>query len=122
MPSVLVIDDDSHNGHLIKTMLELDGYEVTAVHDVVSAWAMLEKNLPDLICCDLRMPGISGFDFLARREDIDGLQEVPVVAVTGNHLAKKVVKELEVSSLLYKPFSMKQLVSAVESALAGVTH
>ena len=121
MPSVLVIDDDLQNRHLIKTMLELDGYDVTAVHDVASAWAMLEKGLPDLICCDLIMPGISGFDFLARRGEIDGLQDVPVVAVTGNYLPKKKAEELDVLALLYKPFGMKQLVSAVESALVTST-
>jgi CheY-like chemotaxis protein len=120
MASVLVIEDDPQNRHLIKTLLEVEGYSVKAVHDVTSAWYILEKELPDLICCDLVLPGTSGLDFLASRGKISGLIEVPVVAVTGNTEHKREAERLGVSAFLLKPFAMSQLLSAVESALVGI--
>lgn len=117
MASVLVIEDDPQNRHLIKTLLEIEGYYVKAVRDVASAWYILEQELPDLICCDLILPGTSGLDFLANRGKISGLIEVPVVAVTGKNEHKDEAEKLGVSAFLLKPFAMSQLLSAVESAL-----
>lgn len=117
MASVLVIEDDPQNRHLIKTLLEVEGYSVQAVHDVASAWYVLEEELPDLICCDLILPGTSGLEFLANRGKISGLIQVPVVAVTGKNEHKVEAEKLGVSAFLLKPFAMSQLLSAVESAL-----
>lgn len=122
MASVLVIEDDPQNRNLIKTLLEVEGYSVRAVHDVASAWYVLKQELPDLICCDLILPGTSGLDFLASRGEISGLIDVPVVAVTGKNEHKKEAKKLGVSAFLLKPFAMSQLLSAVESALVGIHH
>ncbi|HCB50102.1 MAG TPA: hypothetical protein DEP47_11405 [Chloroflexi bacterium] len=122
MASVLVIEDDPQNRHLIKTLLEVEGYYVRAVHDVASAWYILEEELPDLICCDLILPGTSGLDFLANRGKINGLIEVPVVAVTGKNEHKVEAEKLGVSAFLLKPFAMSQLLSAVESALVEIHH
>jgi len=118
MPTVLVIEDNPQNAHLIKTMLEFEGYAVKAVANVTKAWDMLAKELPDVICCDLMMPGVNGYDFLARRDEISGLKEVPVVAVTGKNLPKQEVERLNASAFLLKPFGMNQLLSAVNTALS----
>ncbi len=117
MATILVIEDNWQNCQLIKTMLEFEGYSVIAVDTVAAAWAVLEEELPDAICCDLMMPGVSGLEFLARRDEIEGLKQVPVIAITGNHLRKGEVQQLGAFAYLHKPFAMSQLLAAVQSAL-----
>ncbi len=118
MPTVLIIEDNPQNAHLIKTMLEFEGYAVKAVATVTKAWDLLANELPDVICCDLMMPGVNGYDFLARRDEIRGLNEVPVVAVTGKSLPKREIEKLNASVFLLKPFGINQLLSAINSALS----
>jgi two-component system nitrogen regulation response regulator GlnG len=119
MPTVLVIEDNWQNRQLIKTMLEFEGYAVKTAGNMAAAWDVLGAELPDVICCDLMMPGTNGFDFLASRREIHGLMDVPVVAVSGNYLEKAEVKALGAFAYLYKPFGMSQLLSTVESALVA---
>ena len=125
MPDIMVIDDDRHFCILMKKMLELDGYVVTTNYDIDAAREHLEQQLPDLVCCDLKMSrGDGGFEFLAQRGKIQGLIDVPVVAITGDSMPSSRVEaaKLGVFAYLVKPFTKGDLISTIESALISVRH
>ena len=123
MPKIMVIDDDRQFCGLMKKMLELDGYEVIATSDLAQAREYLMHDLPDVVCCDLKMPGASGLDFLSRRGEIDGLVDVPFVAITGNysHASQTQAAELGVFAYLTKPFKPSELTSVIRLALASTS-
>lgn len=124
MPTIMVIDDDRQFCKLMKKMLEIGGYRVTTHHNIATARVHLEQELPDLLCCDLKMSGDSGFDFLAHRQEIPGLLDVPIIAITGDYLLSSQIKavELGVFAYLIKPFTKSELLSTIESALFTSNH
>jgi PAS domain S-box-containing protein len=64
--SVLVVDDEPDALHLIKAVLEMRGARVTAAGSAVEAWDALEEAWPDLLLCDIGMPGEDGYQLIQR--------------------------------------------------------
>jgi signal transduction histidine kinase len=64
--SVLVVDDEPDALGLLKTLLEMKGARVTAVESAEAAWGELEGDWPDLLLCDIGMPGEDGYQFIRR--------------------------------------------------------
>jgi two-component system response regulator GlrR len=115
----MVIDDDRQFCKLLKIMLEMDGYRVTTHQEIESARIQLEQEPPDLLCCDLNLAGDSGYDFLARRQDIQGLLGVPIIAITGDYRQSNRARatQLGVFAYLIKPVAKNELLATVQSAL-----
>jgi CheY-like chemotaxis protein len=61
-PLIGVIEDDPIMGESLNQCLELEGYQVVRWRTGREAVAGLEKQLPDLVICDIRLPDISGED------------------------------------------------------------
>jgi sigma-B regulation protein RsbU (phosphoserine phosphatase) len=78
---ILVVDDDSMMRFNIAAYLEDSGYNVAEAVDGSEAIVALRDEPPDLVLCDLRMPGRDGLDVM--RELHDGYPELPVIAVSG---------------------------------------
>src|SRR3990172_2940336 len=78
---VLVVDDEAVNRELISDILASEGYDVVTAQDGLDALNHLAVPLPDVIISDLRMPRMSGVEFLAvvRRKYPD----VPLIAISG---------------------------------------
>ena len=78
---LLVIDDEPLSRDLLQSSLSKRGYEICVAKDGFAALAQMRGALPDLIVTDLKMPNMSGFEFLsiARRR----FPQIPTVAVSG---------------------------------------
>ena len=63
---ILVVDDNASNRDLLSRRLQRQGHTVLQAEDGTIALAMVEKEALDLVLLDLMMPGISGYDVLAR--------------------------------------------------------
>jgi|SRR6516164_1277836 two-component system response regulator FixJ len=122
MPSenktVHVIDDDEAMRHSLKFLLESAGIEVAA-HESASAFlAMVSKVEPACIITDVRMPGLSGIDLLARIKDRK--LDVPVIVITGHADVPLAVEAMKVGAADFfeKPFDDEALLASVRSALS----
>ena len=62
---ILVVDDDPLIRETSALVLVKEGYDVRASSEGFEALVKLRTALPDLIIADLRMPGMSGFEFLS---------------------------------------------------------
>ncbi|MFL6254839.1 MAG: PAS domain S-box protein [Pyrinomonadaceae bacterium] len=82
--SVLVVDDEPDALGLLKTLLEMKGARVTAVESAEAAWGELERAWPDLLLCDIGMPGEDGYQFIrrVRASETEGGRTLPSVALT----------------------------------------
>ena len=80
--SVLVVDDEPDALGLVKTVLELSGARVTAVESANAAWGALEGAWPDLLLCDMGMPGEDGYDFIRRVRESERGRALPSIALT----------------------------------------
>jgi CheY-like chemotaxis protein len=62
---ILVVDDEVTNRELVSEMLACEGYDVVTAQDGLDVLTQLAVALPDLIVSDLRMPEMSGVEFLS---------------------------------------------------------
>lgn len=81
MPRVLVIDDDPVGAGALRTLLELDGYEVVALHSATEAIARLTRERFDAVITDLEMPQAHGVDVVRAARAAAG--DIPILVVTG---------------------------------------
>jgi CheY-like chemotaxis protein len=119
--NVLVVEDDSGIGSLVKEALEADGFEVSVEKDGDVALAALRARLPDLIVTDLLLPTLSGFDLLEKLRALPGGSGVPSVVMSGIYKSarhKKVARETHgVAAFLEKPFRVDELIAAARTAV-----
>jgi PAS domain S-box-containing protein len=82
--SVLVVDDEPDALGLLKTLLEMKGARVTAVESAEAAWGELAGGWPDVLLCDIGMPGEDGYQFIRRVRALETERgrSLPSVALT----------------------------------------
>ena len=114
---VLLIDDDEDVRISITQALTLAGFEVDAFASAEPARARIGFGAPVIVVCDVRLPGLSGTEWLPEIQKIDG--ELPVVLVTGHgHIAMAVRAMREGAyDFIEKPFTSERLVAVVRHAL-----
>ena len=107
VPKVLVIDDEPALQKAMYKILKNENYEIAFASNGLEGLAHLEKEKPDLIFLDLRMPGLDGFGFLEKLHIIPD-DPYHVVVITGHGDDREVEKsfELGVNFFLRKPLSL----------------
>jgi CheY-like chemotaxis protein len=125
---VLVADDNPINCRVARTFLERAGCEVTTVGDGHQAIEHLVARACDLVLMDCQMPGLDGLEATRRIRKLEsnaGLakgmpQPLPILALTAAAEAgdKRACSEAGMNGLLGKPFLPRDLLAAVERALA----
>jgi PAS domain S-box-containing protein len=109
MASILVINDDPVQLHLLASWLEKDYFAVSRFVCSEDAWRWLQEgNVPDAIVLDLHMPGISGWRFCELLHSFFGSSQAvpPVLAVSATYTgidAQGVLKDLGASAFLSLP-------------------
>lgn len=114
---ILIVEDDRELAFVMSKHLGLSGYRVTVVGDVAGAQAFLDRQTPDGILLDLKLPDGNGRDILAYMVR-SGKQAVPVIVVSGSE-SKSDIGPLVVDWIA-KPFDNEQLVKALSSAIKDV--
>jgi CheY-like chemotaxis protein len=79
---ILVVDDDESIRELLRLHLSAAGYEVHVAHDAIAAGYHVLRSPPDLIICDVNMPHMDGFEFVAALKADETLPEIPVIFLT----------------------------------------
>ena len=117
--TVLIIDDEIHIRRLISQMLELAGYQVLEAASGPEALRLIEQTRPDVITCDIFMPGMSGFDVLEALKSEPVTAEIPVIMLTalGQEKDTKRAMELGAADYVTKPFGTTKLAETIEQQL-----
>ena len=112
---LLIIDDEPLSRELLESSLSALGYEVGVARDGFAALAQLHGALPDLIISDLKMPNMSGFEFLsiARRR----FPQIPTIAVSGEFHPPIEPLGVLADVFLPKPFRLEELLTKIAELL-----
>ena len=104
--SVLVVDDEHANIMTLKHILGAD-HTIYVAKNGVDAIEIAEESSPDVILLDIIMPGIDGYETLAKLRDSLTTKELPVIFITGLTNSEDEEKGLELgaSDYITKPFS-----------------
>ena len=100
---ILVVDDIEANRDLLARRLSGDGHRVATATGGEEALAMLQAEEFDLVLLDLMMPGVNGFEVLARMKADSELRSVPVVMVSALDETDSVIRCIEAGADDYLP-------------------
>jgi CheY-like chemotaxis protein len=109
---IAVIDDDRFIRYLLDLHLRKAGYEVFAAEDAVAAGRVILECSPDLILCDVDMPFMDGYEFVAALRADPATRHIPVVFLTVNKSVGDRAKQLGAGHLL-KPVMADELLRTV---------
>ncbi len=82
MARILVIEDNPINLELMSYLLRAWGHEVLQATDGIAGLAAARHDSPDLIICDIQMPGLDGYEVARQLQSDPALRDVPALAVT----------------------------------------
>ena len=80
---ILVVEDDYSTRQSIVNCLSREGYSITEASNGMSASDTLEKEIPNLVVCDVFMPEMSGFEFARWMRGKKALRHIPVLFISG---------------------------------------
>ncbi|MHB1416061.1 MAG: response regulator [Chloroflexota bacterium] len=116
--SVLVVDDDPELLGLVTLVLQSEGYQVRTAANGQEALAETDRELPDSILLDMKMPVMDGREFARRFRATHG-GSVPIVVLTAAEDARKRAEEIGAQGWVGKPFNLDTLIAAVRRCLGG---
>ena len=116
-PRILVIDDEAGIRDSLRMILQYEGYEVVAAPSGEEGIALLEREAPDLVFLDVKMPGMDGLDVLARIKATS--DSTPVVIISGHGTVSTAVEATRRGAFdfLEKPLETDRVLLTVRNAL-----
>jgi CheY-like chemotaxis protein len=117
--SVLVVDDEPDIVLMVRTILELEGDSVIEAGTGEQALEVLEREEPDVVLLDIRLPGVDGWAVLERLRESGRLDGLPVLMVSAHSTPSTYQRAEEEGSSGYltKPFTSDELLSKLEQVV-----
>src|SRR5262245_55460006 len=121
MAKVLVVDDSLSVRKVVERALVARQLEVVSAASGNEAIAQIERELPDLVVCDVVMPDRDGYEICRFVKSHPKLGQVPVLLISGivNGTVLEQAAEARSDDVLRKPFEAAELVRKVSELLAG---
>ena len=117
--TILVVEDDLDLVELLRFNLDNAGFSVVAATDGAEALKKSKALLPDLILLDLMLPELDGFAVceILRRDERTARIPIIILTAMSGELARVAGIGAGANDFITKPFSPKQLLSRIETAL-----
>ena len=117
--SVLVIEDNSANMKLVRTLLQLGKYQVMEAVDAETGIEVARERQPDLILMDIQLPGIDGFEATKILKASPDTAHIAIVALTSYAMDgdRKKAKEAGCDGYIAKPIDTRTFLSKIASFL-----
>ena len=118
---VVVVEDDATLRELVAEHLQHIGFEVAAVANGDAALAIVRERHPDLLCIDVNLPSVSGFDLCEHIRGDSSLNDVAILMMSASVLleARAYSFEAGADGYLRKPYTLGQLTSEITRLLDG---
>lgn len=113
---ILIIDDEVSITEVIKSYLELNGYQVECVYNGKDALITYKNYNPDLIILDLMLPDVSGEEICKK---VRLGSRIPIIILSAKINEESIINGLDIGADDYviKPFSPKEVVARVNASL-----
>ena len=116
-PRILVIDDEAAIRDSLRMILEYEGYGFTGAASGQDGLALVQRDRPDLVLLDIKMPGMDGMEVLRKLRALD--DGLPVVMISGHGTTSTAVEAIKSGALdfLDKPLSSERVILTLQNAL-----
>jgi two-component system nitrogen regulation response regulator NtrX len=114
---ILVIDDEAAIRESLRMTLEYEGYEFVGAATGQEGLALVERELPDLVLLDVKMPGMDGLEVLDRLRAMN--EALPVVVISGHGTISTAVEATKKGAFdfIEKPFASERVLVSLRNAL-----
>jgi CheY-like chemotaxis protein len=119
MKTILVIDDSDDVRAFITTTLNMSGFSTIEAAEAARGLQLAKTCNPDLILCDICMPGMDGYAALSTLRELPAIADKPFILMTGSVDRDGYRRGMTggADDFLWKPFSSDELVQAVVARL-----
>lgn len=119
MKKILVIEDDITIRTGVTELLSSTGYKVFSAENGIEGSKKTKEILPDLVICDIMMPGMDGYEVLKSLNDDENTFPIPFIFLTAKAEMSDLRKGMELGAddYIVKPFTSQILLNAVETRL-----
>ena len=120
MAEVLLIEDDEAQRFIAGFALKKAGHAVREAADGAAGIAAAREAHPDVVVCDVVMPGMTGYEVLARLRGDPGLANVPVILLTAMSERQHMRQGMSAGAddYLTTPYRPAELCEAIDAVLA----
>ena len=116
---ILVVDDDSGIGEMLKTLLEFYGYVVEVTEQPEEAERIIIERKMDLVMLDMLISGVNGTDVCARLRQNQATAHIPILMMSALHDAGEKCRKAGANDFIAKPFEMDDLITKIDGVLSG---
>ncbi len=116
-PRILVVDDEAAIRDSLKMILEYEGYEVLQAATGDEGVKLVEREAPDLVFLDIKMPGMDGLEVLQKLRHL--VDTTPIVVVSGHGTINTAVEATRLGAFdfIEKPFTTERVMVTVRNAV-----
>ena len=116
---VLLVEDNQDLNLAMREILESCGYAVLTAENGVQATIILEKQIPDVILCDIMMPEMDGYDLLRFTRSEPSLRMIPFIFLTAltSTSDQRRAREIGIDDYLTKPAETIDLLASINNSL-----
>ena len=124
MPAILLIEDHPPMRENLTLMLEMEGFTVLAADQGRLGVSMARDHLPDLILCDVMLPGLDGYGVLKALRAHADTATIPFIFLTakGEKIDQRLGMNLGADDYLVKPVAREEVLSAISARLKRQQH
>ncbi|MBZ9730379.1 response regulator [Salegentibacter sp. JZCK2] len=111
---ILVVDDDTAIGDMLKMLLEMNGYEVIVSEKPEETEENIITHGIDLVLLDMLISGVNGTDVCERIRREETTKHVTILMMSALHDAGKKCKAAGANDFIAKPFDMDELLEKIK--------
>jgi len=116
--TILVVEDDISIGIMIKAIAESDGFVALIAETGKAGLALAEEYIPDLIICDVHLPGMHGLEVVKTIKAHSELKDIPILMLTADIFKAEESFEMGVSEYILKPIRKNQLLGYINKYIS----
>lgn len=116
---ILIVDDEQIFCKALSKFLAKKGYDSLVAYEGQRALEQIQKEKPDLITLDIRMPGINGYEVLTQVKVLEKAPKIVVVSAIDRPNMEEYLERAGADAVLHKPVDLDELVRVIQKLIGS---